>query len=316
MNYRALPGIFVAGAWLGSLPGVIFLPMALVYLWQGRSEAPKRFLLAWIFAYLLALEALSGKPPLYSLQSIMPAIVVAVAMMLATASVTMPAKTWARRLNGGLALLHDALPGLALIALLWLMAPPVLSAPAALGIISLAAVALAVAAALSARPFASLGLSIVGALAVYWGALQLALPAFERIWLSQSMASVSQALEPCLPGPVGIAGYSEPSAVFLLGTSTYSAKGPQGGALIARWLDEAGGRLAFVSTRAEAAFRSALEPSQLQDLKPIGCVRGLNFGRFQWLTLNLYTSADAETLAACPLPEFARFTASQDNPPR
>ena len=76
-------------------------------------------------------------------------------------------------------------------------------APAALAIISLAAVALAVFAALGARPFASLALSIVGALAVYWGALQLALPAFERIWLSQRMAAVTRSLAPCAPGPSG-----------------------------------------------------------------------------------------------------------------
>ena len=306
MNYRALPGIFVLGTWLGFLPGVVFLPMALVYLWRGRSEAPNRYLLAWIFAYLLALEALSGKPPLYSLQSIMPALTVAAGMMLAGRGLTMPERPWARRLNGGFALLHDALPGLVLVALLWLMAPPVLLVPAVLGIISLAAVGLAVSAALGARPFASLGLSIIGALAVYWGAFQLALPAFERIWLSPRMATVTRALEPCVPGPVGIAGYSEPSAIFLLGTTTYSAKGPQGGKLIADWLGRGDGRLAFISTRAEPAFRSGLKASPLRDLKPVGCVRGLNVGRFQWLTMNVYTNAEPAALDACPLPGFAR----------
>lgn len=316
MNYRALPGIFVVGSWLGLLPGVIFLPMAIAYLWKNRAEAPQRFLLAWIFAYLLALEALSGKPPLYSMQSIMPAILMAVAMMVAGRAVTMPEKFWARRLNGGFALLHDALPALGLMALLIILAPPAWALAGLLGILALIAVGLAIFAALSNRPHASIGLSILGALAVYWGAFQFALPSLERVWLSPRLGEVARAVEPCVPGAVALAGYSEPSAIFVLGTDTYDAKGPQGGAPVADWLRKGTGKLAFVSARAEPAFRTGLESSRFKNLEPIACVRGLNFGRFQWIDMKLYTSADPQSLGACPIPEFARCPPPTGNPPQ
>ncbi len=302
MNWRGFPGMYALGLWLGLLPGAAFFFLAAQRTWRRRDERPCRFLLAWVVTYLAAIEFLSAKPPLYTLQMLMPALTVALAMALVQGGEGAKNGIKPGRACAALALLHALLPGTALLALLWLMGPPARPLVLVLTALVLAAAAVAIIAACRARPFVWAGLSIAAGILFYIAALELALPNFERVWTSQRLVQSAGAIEPCAPGPFAVAGYSEPSAVFTLGTATFIAKGPNAGALAAQWLVRGIGHHAFVSDGMRVSFETHIERSGFTPPRAIACVGGLNIGRFKWVTLRLYTTVPGQTMAACPMP--------------
>jgi len=79
MKLRALPGTFVLALVLGFLPGTALIGSAFTRLWDGREQKLARFLLAWVIGYLVYLEALSSKPGTYMVQTMFPALALAVA---------------------------------------------------------------------------------------------------------------------------------------------------------------------------------------------------------------------------------------------
>ncbi|MCA8888561.1 MAG: hypothetical protein KDA46_07025, partial [Parvularculaceae bacterium] len=86
--------------------------------------------------------------------------------------------------------------------------------------------------------------------------------------------------------PSVVAGYYEPSAVFLLGTKTVLTNG----AGAARELAAAPGRAIIVERREEAAFLSSLESMNLA-AHVIGHIDGLNYSNGDHTALTIYTAA-------------------------
>jgi hypothetical protein len=81
-------------------------------------------------------------------------------------------------------------------------------------------------------------------------------PGLDPLWLSRrlSHALSAEGLNPrngVTPGPVAVAGYAEPSLVFLLGTRTQLEGGPEAAKALAD------GRPAIVEQRVEPEFRAA-----------------------------------------------------------
>jgi len=306
MNWRGFPGMYVIGLWLGLLPGAVYAVLASKHAWALRGERPYRFLLAWIGAYLLAIELLSSKPPLYTLQMLMPAVAVAVGAALASPEASAGGLPRPHRAYWALCLLHALLPAAALMGLVAVTPPPVAWAPLLLALVAAAGVVAAQLGALRQRPFAWLGLALTASVLFYFAALQLMLPGYRGIWTSARLGEAARALAPCVPGRVMVAGYAEPSAVFEIGTSTFLTRGPRAGQSAADWLGRKKGRIAFVADDAEAAFREELRRMGLEPPLRVGCVRGLNIGRFQWVALSLYVVAEPSELAACRLPRHAQ----------
>ena len=83
------------------------------------------------------------------------------------------------------------------------------------------------------------------------------------------------------PGPVTVAGYAEPSLVFLLGQDTELGSGADAAdALLA-------GRPAIVEAREEGAFRPALG-AQARGVSAAGTVSGLDYSNHRSDILRLY----------------------------
>jgi hypothetical protein len=112
------------------------------------------------------------------------------------------------------------------------------------------------------------------------------LPSLHPLWLS---ASATRALDAAgaspwrgvVPGPVTVAGYAEPSLVFLLSADTELAGPEEAADAIAE------GRPAIVEGRADAAFRAALARDGARAAL-IGSVTGLDYSNGRHDILRLY----------------------------
>jgi 4-amino-4-deoxy-L-arabinose transferase-like glycosyltransferase len=306
MNWSGFPGMYFAGLWLCLLPGSVLFLFAAKNTWASREERAHRFLLAWIVPYLIVLELLSDKPPLYSLQAVLPAVMVGIAAALTNFAPSALPTTRRFKAYWSGALLHALLPALGLAGfVLWSVRPFTLL-PLLLALVAAAGVVMAHLGLLKGRSYAWLGLSVAASLLFYVTTLQIVVPNFKGIWTSARMAEISRAIEPCVPGRVLVADYGEPSAVFDIGSTTYVTKGPAAGQSAANWLDEGKGRIAFVTDHADANFHDHVKRIGLKAPLRIACTRGFNVGRFFWTNISLYVVANENELAACRLPEFAR----------
>ncbi|HLZ83696.1 MAG TPA: glycosyltransferase family 39 protein, partial [Caulobacteraceae bacterium] len=112
------------------------------------------------------------------------------------------------------------------------------------------------------------------------------LPALRPLWLSTAAARALAAAgaspwQGVVPGPVTVAGYAEPSLVFLLGADTELAGPDEAADAIAE------GRPAIVEERNDAAFRAALA-DQGARAAYIGAVKGLDYSNGRTDILRLY----------------------------
>jgi len=110
-------------------------------------------------------------------------------------------------------------------------------------------------------------------------------PGIDALWLSRSAAALVNDQARVLR-PVVVAGYAEPSLVFLLGTATKLTGGPEAAAILSR-LPET---LVLVSNREDAAFRAALQKESIS-VDALGEVSGLNYSNGRAVTLTLYEVA-------------------------
>jgi hypothetical protein len=121
-------------------------------------------------------------------------------------------------------------------------------------------------------------------------------PSLSSLWLSKRVAeSLARAnLNPrqgLVEGPVGVAGYAEPSLVFALGASTVLGGAPDA----VQAIDE--GRPAVVAGREEAVFETALRQRGL-GVKQVGVVSGLDYSSGHPQVLRLYEAAPEPSVAA------------------
>ena len=87
------------------------------------------------------------------------------------------------------------------------------------------------------------------------------------------------------PGPVTVAGYGEPSLVFLLGTRTELGDGEDAAAAIAE------GRPAIVERAELGQFRAALKTDDAK-ATPVAEVKGLDYSKGKPVDLFLYRSLE------------------------
>ena len=132
-----------------------------------------------------------------------------------------------------------------------------------------------------ARPW--LGLA---AAALMWASgFALILPRIDALWLSRSAAALVDEQNRILR-PVVVAGYAEPSLVFLLGTATKLTSGPKAAEILGK-LPET---LVLVSDREDAAFRAVLQTDGVS-VDALGQVSGFDYSNSRAVTLTLYETA-------------------------
>jgi 4-amino-4-deoxy-L-arabinose transferase-like glycosyltransferase len=275
------PGYFLALLSLTFWPAILFLLPSLAAAIRSRAEPAARFLLIWAAAWVV-FELVPTKLPHYVLP-VYPALAI-----MAAAWALKPrddASVWEKALSlvspAQFLLVTVALGAAAMIlpgkygdgTMWWVLAPVVLLA--ALSVAALvawfrqalaAAAVFAVLAPLALYPFLTAGVG----------------PRLTQLWVSPRAAAAEQRLRIASDPPPALAGYVEPSLVFLLGTETRQTDG--------RGAAEAGaaqGGLALIEDGKVGDFKARLAELEA-DATEVGAVDGFNYSKGRKVHIRIY----------------------------
>jgi 4-amino-4-deoxy-L-arabinose transferase-like glycosyltransferase len=286
-SHGFLPGYYLLLVALTFWPGSLFLGPALRQALKLRSRVGERFCLAWIIPVWLVFELIPTKLPHYILP-IFPALSLITARLLLTG--TKDAWDLSR---WGIARVGVVLWVLVSVALTAAIVALPVYIDGRFDMLTLwPALATVVMLILPARNAFRGRLVEAAIAAVLLEALILAptlhviMPNADGLWLSRSVSrAVERYGEPVsdLPPVVAAAGYHEPSLVFLCGTDTKLVNAHQA----ALHLRHNQNGLALVREKGEEVFHAALSDFA-GSVKLMEKIRGFNYTKGKWLTLNLY----------------------------
>jgi 4-amino-4-deoxy-L-arabinose transferase-like glycosyltransferase len=280
-GHGAPPLFYAALAPLMLFPAALALPAGLFAGWRARAEPGVRFALCWLVPAWLVFELTPTKLVHYTLP-----LYGALAWLMARA-LAEPVSRWARWSGAAL----TALAGL-LFAATGFVAMSRLGDYSGLAWAWLAAALFLAAGGLGAwllirrRARAAVAASAVVALVAHGVLVGGLAPALRPLWLSsraaRALARVDLSpLEGVTPGPVTVAGYEEPSIVFLLGANTEFGDAEDAATAIAE------GRPAIVEGRLDVAFRSELTRQGVKALR-VGEGAGLDYSNNHHDILRIY----------------------------
>ncbi|HZL00758.1 MAG TPA: glycosyltransferase family 39 protein, partial [Caulobacteraceae bacterium] len=282
-GHAAPPGFHLALLPLTLFPAVLLLPAGLTAGWRARAEPAVRFALCWLAPSWLVFEVAPTKLVHYTLP-----LFGALAWLMARALAEPPGRL-ARLSGAALAVLGaGVLAAAGSVAMSrvgdWSGAPWAVVAGA------LFAAAGAGGALLLLRRRARWAMAAAGALALGAHAALAAgvAPALRPLWLSDRTARTLAAADfdprdGVTPGPVTVAGYEEPSLVFLLGATTELGDADDAADAVSE------GRPAIVEARQEPAFRAALAGQGLA-ARVVGQAAGLDYSNNRRDILRIWRS--------------------------
>lgn len=291
------PGYYLLLATLTFWPASLFLWPAVAAAWQARGEGPVRFLAAWIVPFWLLFELIPTKLPHYVLPTYPALAILCAAAILDAGDEARAAlgqlfgRTWTR-----------------IYAVFW----AVFSAALGVGIVSAAAHLLGAGTFEDPPPAPILGLGLClaatgllaalgvlrvalratifaiafGAAGSYFLLFEGAFPEMRPLWVSSELAKAIEGAAADRDVPAALAGYSEPSAVFLLGTRT----GLGDGADAARHLVGHPGAAVAIESRQRQAFLDAAAGLGLA-VKAVDRVEGLNYSNGKKVALEIFVRA-------------------------
>lgn len=281
-SHGAPPGYFLLLANLTFWPATLFLMPGLMAAIRDRAEPAIRFLLVWAGACWVLFELVPTKLPHYVLP-VYPALAMLAAAWALGAKEDK--SLWDRVLfyaaGVQFALGTAVLAAAAVLApglygegtVWWLTALVCVFAGLGLGALiaflrraHLAAAACAFAAVLVFYPTLTLGLA----------------PRLDQLWVSPRAAAAAKQLAKPGDPPPALAGYVEPSLVFLLGTETRQTDG-RGAAEVGT----AQGGLALVEDRERSSFMVHLA-ELAADASQVGSVSGFNYSRGRRVHIRIY----------------------------
>jgi 4-amino-4-deoxy-L-arabinose transferase-like glycosyltransferase len=292
-SHGAPPGYYLALVSAALWPATLFLIPAIAFASANREAPAVRFLIVWAASVWVVAEIVPTKLPHYVLPAY-PALAVLAALWAASERVLKRERLLmfaavAQYGLGAIAIAAAAIVATALYAghaPVWLIALSVLGA-----LVALAAI----------PPFlrkdagGAILFGLSGAVVLYAVLTLGAAPLLQTLWVSPRAAAL--AAKDSKPGdpPVVLAGYEEPSLVFLLGTRTRLAVD---GAAAADAVAYAGG-LALVERGERESFAN-----RLTELGPeatlVDSLSGLNYSRGKPVTIDLYRVAPAHQVFAPP----------------
>ena len=287
-SHGAPPGLHLVLAPLLLFPVTALLPAGLAYGWRERAATGVRFALCWIVPSWIVFELAPTKLPHYTLP-----LYGALAWLIA-AALTQPIGRISRLTGAGL----GALAGM-LLAVLAVAAALRYGSAASLAWGAAAAGLLIASGAAGAflvlvKPGSTALLAVVGVLGVLGHAVLAAVvaPSLTPLWVSQrtAQALTRAGIDPrggVTPGPVAVAGFSEPSMVFALGSHTELGDAETAAEAISE------GRPAVVAKAEEHAFLDALKPLDAA-ARPVAEVRGINYSKGKPVDLILYRSLETK----------------------
>lgn len=214
-SHGAPPGAHLAAGLITAWPWSLLLPFAVVMAWRHRRETVTRFCLAWLGGTWALFEVVPTKLPHYTLPAF-PALAVLIALALQSGTLrslmqTMPGRIY--RVFWGFVTL--ALGAGVVVASAQYGSDGLVAAGLTAAVLTLAA-ALTL---LDWRTFRPVSATAAAAMAFTVLLSAGVIPRLGDLAVSSRLAA---AIAPyhTASEPVAIAGYSEPSAVFLLGTNT------------------------------------------------------------------------------------------------
>jgi 4-amino-4-deoxy-L-arabinose transferase-like glycosyltransferase len=280
------PGYHMLVLPLAAFPATLLIPAALAAGWVLRREPGVRFALAWLIPAWLVFELSPTKLPHYPLP-----LYGALAWLIA-AALARPMGRTARFGGAGLVVLSGCGLAAGVAYLLSEYGDAGDRATAAAAAMLFAAAGLA-GAALLLRNAPQSALATAGALGVLaHGALAGALiPRLEPLLLSPRTARALEALnldprKGLATGPVEVAGFAEPSLVFLLGTQTGLGDAPDAAQAVQE------GRPAIVSSDQLPAFRAEVARRGAA-AEAVATVEGFNYSNGDDTRLTLYRRREA-----------------------
>ena len=285
-SHWAPPGLHTLLSPLLLFPATALLPAALIGAWKGRASTGVRFALCWLVPAWIVFELAPTKLPHY------PLPLYGALAWLCVAALDQPMGRLTRAAGAALAVLAGAALAAAGVYLSTAYRGPgsLPSAAAGAALMLASAVTGAVLIWLRQRPVAALaaagGLAMLG-----HGVLTAAVaPSLKPLWIARRTATAlhHMNLDPrngVIRGPVAVAGYPEPSMVFLLGTRTELGDGEVAAAAIAD------GRPAVVDVAQTSQFFEALKAQEAR-AAPVAEVKGLNYSKGKPVDLILYRSLE------------------------
>lgn len=283
-SHGAPPGMHALAAPLLLFPATLMLPAAALVAWRRRADPGVRFALAWLLPAWLVFELTPTKLPHYVLPCYAAlAWLCAAALSEASGPIVRRAGAVLHGLAGAL------LAGVAgYLAVTygdgWDLPAAVLTA----GLFLFAGVAGAL---LLLRRQAARALvwALPAGVLAHAALTALLVPGLKPLMISGRTAEVlaGARLLPAqgvVPGPVAVAGYAEPSLVFLVGTDTGLGDARDAADALAS------GRAAVVESRELDAFRQAVARAGLRP-REVGRVAGLNYSNGDETELTIYAPA-------------------------
>ncbi len=275
------PGYYFALFWLCFFPAAMLVPLAGGAVWRARLEPRTKFLLAWVIPAWIVFEMAMTKLPHYVLP-LYPAIAILVAGVIERGALAQ-----ARWLRSG--------------TVWW----PILIGLGALGTVALN-IAVAHQPGFAAWPFAAAAVffaasawwrygadgaeisflrAATAAILFYAALLGATFPAIDKLFPSREIARLVTPA-PCKDPTYMMAGYHEPSLVFLVATNLQ----PGNGRAAADFLAGGGCRFAFVEQRQEPAFLARAEAIGLR-YSAGPRVEGFNISSGREVSIAIYREA-------------------------
>lgn len=283
-SHGAPPGMHALAAPLLLFPATLMLPAAALVAWRRRADPGVRFALAWLLPAWLVFELTPTKLPHYVLPCYAAlAWLCAAALSEASGPIVRRAGAVLHGLAGAL------LAGVAVYLAVtygdgWDLPAAVLTA----GLFLFAGVAGGL---LLLRRQAARALvwALPAGVLAHAALTALLIPGLKPLMISGRTADVLAAArllpaQGVVPGPVAVAGYAEPSLVFLVGTDTGLGDARDAAEALAS------GRAAVVESRELDAFRQAVARAGLRP-REVGRVAGLNYSNGDETELTIYAPA-------------------------
>jgi 4-amino-4-deoxy-L-arabinose transferase-like glycosyltransferase len=282
------PGFYMALAPLLLFPATVLLPAGAVAGWKARAEPGVRFALCWLIPSWIVFEIAPTKLVHYPLP-----LFGAVFWLIARALIGPPGRI-ARWTGVALTIVVSAaFAAVGPLAAARVNAGEGMAWAAVTGLLYIGAGA--VGAWFMMRSQAVKAVVAGGALALLAHGLLLGVtaPSLRALWLSSRAAKALAAAgaspqQGVIPGPVTVAGYEEPSLVFLLGTGAELGDASAAADAIAE------GRPAIVEARQTPAFMAALVANGVK-ARRAGEGAGLDYSNNQHDVLQIFLPAAAPT---------------------
>jgi 4-amino-4-deoxy-L-arabinose transferase and related glycosyltransferases of PMT family len=279
------PGYFLLALTPSFWPAVLFLLPGLVAAVRQHRDPAIRFLLVWLATWVV-FELVPTKLPHY----VLPLYPVLAILSALWAAWPQAAASWWDRITFGLAPVQFALG-----AILFAAAPVLLPAKYGDGLawwalvpsILVAAVAIAALVFYFRRQMLASAVAVLAAPLIAYPLLTAGVgPSLSQLWVSPRLASQLKTLARPGDPPPALAGYIEPSMLFLTGTETRLT---DGGASAADAKAGEGG-LAVVESREQEAFGARLVQRELEAVE-VGAVDGLNYSNGRQVHLRIWRVA-------------------------